>query len=70
MINLCQYLPTYSVYSHYTHKYPMNILWIKDLLSYNSLTSEKADCVSTVLMESYILVQKANDTSTPTTLGK
>ena len=48
----------------------MNILWIKDLLSYNSLTSEKADCVSTVLMESYILVQKANDTSIPTTLGK
>ena len=48
----------------------MNILWIKDLLSYYSLTSEKADCVSTVLMESYILVQKANDTSTPTILGK
>ena len=46
----------------------MNILWIKDLLSYNSLTSEKADCVSTVLMESYILVQKAYDASTPTTL--
>ena len=65
-VNICQHIQSIVI----THKYPMNILWIKDLLSYNSLTSEKADCVSTVLMESYILVQKANDTSTPTTLGK
>ena len=42
------------------HKYTMDSL--------DSLTSEKADSVSTVLMESYILVQKAYYASTPTTL--